>query len=246
MQGRCAFFSTNLIWIPDKRQRYSDKYMKHIFFLVLTTLALLGCNAQEKAGKHTLFCYVRYDESAQTVISEASLQDEGNKTSIELPGGIRYQGREMELKPVYGMTYHYEYPAKFIPDHVFDWRDKKNIKNTATLHMDAITAFSLPAKSISASQAAEVHWEGTPLDKGETMVFMWENTKEGLTVPLEVASTSRMPVIIIPAAKMSSITPGDWTLYLVRKKLSKETVGEMPVNGILEYYTKPINVKVTK
>lgn len=220
--------------------------MKHIFFLILTTLALLGCGGQEKAGKRTLFCYVRFDESAQTVISEASLQDEAHKTSVELPGGIRYQGREMDLKPLYGMTYRAEFPSKFIPDHVFEWLDKRNHRNKANLHMDPVPAFSLSSPNVTSGKATEVQWQGTPLSKGETMVFMWENTSEGLTVPLEVASTSGMPVIVIPAAKMSSIVPGDWTLYLVRKKLSKEVIGEMPVNAILEYYTKPLKVTVTK
>ncbi len=220
--------------------------MKHIFFLFLTTLALFGCAPKEKAQNRTLFCYVRYDEAVKAVKAEASLQDPGAKTSLEIPGGIRYQGMEMELAPVYGMTYRYEYTANFLPEHVFEWRDQQNSKQLSRTSLDPINSFFLPGKTIATAQPTAVQWDGTPLGKGETMVLLWENTEEGQTVPMEVSTTSGRPQIDIPAVKMKDITPGDWTLYLVRKKLSKNKVADLPVNTILEYYTKAIEVKVTK
>jgi hypothetical protein len=220
--------------------------MKHIFFLVLTTLAFIGCNTAEKPQKHTMFCYIRYDEAAKSVKAEASLQDVDKKISIEIPGGIRYQGTEMTLTPVYGMTYHHEYSAAFLAEHVFEWRDKKNVKQLFSMNLDPVPEFDLGGKNISVAKGTALVWEGTPLGKGETMVLMWENTTAGLTVPMEVSTSSGRPVIDIPAAKMKDIAPGDWTLYLVRKKLTKTMVADIPVNGILEYYTKTISVRVTK
>jgi hypothetical protein len=76
------------------------------------------------------------------------------------------------------------------------------------------------------------------------MVFMWENAKEGMTAPMEVTTTSTLSRITVPAAKLKDMVPGEWTLYLVRKRLVKDNVGNLPVNGIMEYYTKPIKVKV--
>ncbi len=241
-----ALFSTNLHFFPDKRQRYSDKYMKHIFFLILTTLALLCCESQQKADKHTLFCYARYDEALKLAKAEANLQDSGSKTSLEIPGGIRYQGMEMKLTPIYGMSYRYEYPAEFLAEQVFDWRDAGNRKQVFRMNTSAVTKFSLKDSAISQTQATALQWEGSPLGKGETMVLMWENAQEGRTLPLEVASTLGTPQIDIPAAKLKDLSPGDWTLYLVRKKLVKDTIAGMPVHGITEFYSKPIDVKVTK
>lgn len=220
--------------------------MKYIFFLVVTTLALLSCKAPEKAQKLSLFCYVRYDAAVKAVKAEATLQDAVTKTALEMPGGMRYQSSEMTLAPIYGLTYRHEYNAEFIPEHVFEWRDAKNNKNAFRMSLDPITVFAFPSPAISQSKPTALHWEGAALGKGETMVLMWENTEKGLTVPMEVSSTSGMAQIDIPAAQLKDIVPGDWTLYLVRKKLSKETVDNLPVNGIMEYYSKAIPVKVTK
>jgi len=219
--------------------------MKYIFFLVLTTLALFSCNTQEKAKKLSLFCYVRYDEAIKEVKAEASLQDAINKTSVEMPGGIEYQGMEMTLAPVYGMTYHIDYTSAFLVSHDFEWKGKKNEKQRFRMTIDPITSFSLDKAAISQKKLTALQWVGKPLEKGETMVLMWENKKNGLTVPMEVTTSSNQSLIDIPAAKLKDIIPGDWTLSLVRKKLVKKNVDDMPVNGIMEYYTKKIPVKVT-
>ena len=105
--------------------------------------------------------------------------------------------------------------------------------------------FSVGSPSISQSQPCKLTWNSTPLGKGETMVLMWENNAKGLTVPMEVSSVSSMAQIDIPAAKLKEIVPGDWTLSLVRKRLMKDTIGGIPVNGISEVYSKAIAVKVT-
>lgn len=220
--------------------------MKYIFFLILTTLALLSCHSQQNAEKRTLFCYARYDETLKFTKAEATMQEDGNKTSLEIPGGIRYQSMEMKLSPIYGMSYRYEYPAELVAEQVFDWRDASNNKQVFRLPINPVKAFSMSENTVSMSNPTKLTWEGSPLGKGETMVLMWENVKEGLTLPLEVSSSIGMPQIEIPVAKLKELSPGDWTLYLVRKKLMKDTIGGMPVNGISEFYSKAIALKVIK
>lgn len=220
--------------------------MKHIFFFILTALAIFGCDNSQKEANRSIFCYVRYDASNKSIKAEATMNDEDQKKPVEWPGGIRYQRMEMQLLPVYGMTYRYEYNAAFLPDHVFEWTEAQNHKSAFHMSIDPIQAFSLPAAAISKSKPTSVKWEGSPLGKGETLVFMWENQKEGKTLPLEVSSTSNVPVIDIPSAKIKELSPGTWTLYLVRKRLIKEKVGSIQANGIMEYYTEPISVRITE
>ena len=219
--------------------------MKHIFFLILTTLALFGCGTNDKSDNTALLCYVRYDEALSTAKAEATLQNIDTKTAEEIPGGIRYQGTEMKLTPIIGMTYNYEYAAKFLTDHVFEWRDAEKNKKTFTLKIDPIKSFSLAGEMVSLSHSNVLSWEGSGLGKGETLVFMWENQEAGLTVPMEVSTTNNQPKIELPATKLKELSPGNWTLYLVRKKLVKDKVDGLAVNGISEFYTKPIKISLT-
>jgi hypothetical protein len=219
--------------------------MKHIFFLVLTTMAVLGCKTPEKPQDLSLFCYVRYDAASKAVKAEATLQEATKKTALEIPGGIRYQSMEMVLAPVYGLKYRYDYNASFLTEHVFEWRDKQNAKQAFKIRFQPIDSFSLTGSTLKNTAATSLQWEGTALGKGETLVLMWENAEKGLTLPMEVTSTSGMPLIDIPAGKLKSLEPGNWTLSLVRKKLVKETINTLPASCILEYYTKAIPIKIT-
>ena len=112
--------------------------------------------------------------------------------------------------------------------------------------IEPIKSFALALNPLVRNQLNTLTWEGAPMGKGETLVMMWENTEAGLTVPFEVATTSGQPLIDIPGEKLKDITAGNWTLYLVRKKLTKSTIDGIQVNGIMEYYTKTINVKVVE
>lgn len=168
------------------------------------------------------------------------------KKPVEIPGGIRYQGEALKLLPAYGMTYQYDEASRFSNEHVFEWKGAKNATQQFKTGIDPIKSFALGANPMTRNQINSLAWEGTPLGKGETLVMMWENTSAGLTVPFEVTTTSGQPLIDIPAEKLKEISAGDWTLYLVRKKLTKSTLDGTQVNGILEYYTKTIPVKVVE
>ena len=89
-----------------------------------------------------------------------------------------------------------------------------------------------------------MRWEGAPLGKGETMVFLWENTKLRKTIPMEIIHTSGETAIEFPAAKIAQLDPGEWTYYLVRKKLTKSDANGVAASGIIEYYTKSDTVQV--
>jgi len=236
--------STNSYVLPDKRQRYSDKYMKHIFFSILTTLAFWHCQAPAPAPKGILNCYVRFDAVSQKVKAEATLYDGTTKRVIEMPGGIRFQSTEMKVLSVRGITYSTEYAAKYAQEQVFGWKNKNGVLGQFKLNLPAVDSFFFEPKVLSIKTSANLHWLGKPLSKNETLVFIWEDTKEGKTVPMEVSTTLNEPLIELPAAKIANLGPGDWSLYLVRKRMEKSEIADYFVESTGEYYTKPIKVKV--
>ncbi len=218
--------------------------MKHIFFSILTTLAFWHCQAPAPAPKSILNCYVRFDAVSRKVKAEATLYDGTTKQVIELPGGIRFQSTEMKVLPVRGITYTAEYPAAYTTEQVFVWKNKNGMPGQFKLNLPSIDSFFFENKVLSVKTSANLHWLGKPLSKNETLVFIWEDAKEGKTVPMEVSTTLNEPLIELPAAKIAQLGPGDWSLYLVRKRLEKSEVADYFVESTGEYYTKPISVKV--
>jgi hypothetical protein len=220
--------------------------MKHIFFSILTALAFFHCKEPAPAPKNTLNCYVRFDAAGRNVKSEVSLYDGTTKKVMEIPGGISFQATPMKLLPLRGVTYVVEYPAAYTPEQVFEWTNKKGEKGFFKLNVPSIDSFYFDLPVLSVKKPANLEWIGAPLGKGETLVFMWENQAKGLTVPMEVSTTYSKPLIEIPAAKIAEVGPGNWTVYLVRKRLGKSETPEYMVDHNAEYYTKPISVKIAE
>jgi hypothetical protein len=63
---------------------------------------------------------------------------------------------------------------------------------------------------------------------------------------MEVSTTLGAPLIELPAAKIAQLGPGDWSLYLVRKRLEKSEGPDFFMESTAEYYTKPIKLKVIR
>lgn len=230
--------------LPDRRQRYSDKHMKHIFFSILTTIAFCTCEAPPKPPKSTLNCYMRFDAAAASIKAEATLRDGATSNFVDIAGGIRFQATAMRLLPMQGLTYALEYPAKFIAEPSFDWSDKSGKPLRYSFKAPAIDSFYFDTPTLSTTKASKLHWAGESLAANETMIFIWENAEGSRTERMEVSSTFGAPVIEMPAAKIAQLPPGKWSLYLVRKRSARSEVGDFKVENVAEYYTRPIQVTI--
>lgn len=218
--------------------------MKYIFFSILTGLAFWQCQTPAPAPKNILNCYVRYDAASRKVKAEASLLDGATKQIIDFRGGIRFQATAMKLFPVRGIKYDTEYAAAYLPEQVFEWKNNKGEIRQYQLMLPSIDSFFFDTKELSIKNSAHLQWIGKPLENNETLVFIWENQVEGKTVPMEVSTTLGEALIEIPAAKIAQVGPGEWTLYLVRKRPGKAELNDFLVESMAEYYTKPIKLTI--
>lgn len=242
-----ALLRFNYQWrsFTDWRQRYLDEYMKHIFFSILITLAFLRCQSPEAPKNYLFECYARFDEQYKKTSAEASLKvGATNAQSVEPPGGIRYQRVAMSLVPHQGVSYQYAFNSDYIKEHSFECKTPDGKEVAFNLQMSPLDSGSFTPKVISRKSTATYSWKGAPLDRGEALVFIWENTAKGLTVPMELYQIGKSRSIEFPAVKMAEIAAGDWTYYVVRKKLQKATVNGVAVSGVAEYYTSPQTIKV--
>jgi hypothetical protein len=212
--------------------------MKHIFFSVLTTLAFSYCANPDNSQTTALQCYVRLDEQAGVVKAEATMRTGLEATPIEVPGGIQFQGKPMELLPIQGIQYRTEYNAVFVPEVKFTWKNADKPMHQLQLNPNPISDFHFESDTLTAKTAATLRWKGPSLEKGETLVLIWEEKTSDQTVSMEIISQGPESKIDFPAVKMSELTPGKWNLYLVRKKLFRKDVDGIPCTAIVELYTK--------
>lgn len=220
--------------------------MKHIFFSILTALAFCHCQPAAPKAKNTLQCYVRYDASGKKIKAEASLLDAVTRVALDVPKGLRFQATEMRALPVRGITYSLEFPAAYVQNPVFERKNEQGVAERYPVHVPSIDSFFFDTKVLSVQTATFMKWVGTPLEKNETLVFIWENTEQGRTIPMEVSTTLGKPLIEIPAAKLAQIGPGNWSLYLVRKRREKTETLDLVVEKNTEYYTKPMEVRLVE
>lgn len=216
-----------------------------IFCCALTLLALM----QVQCGSGTppqptrlLDCYVRILETEGNVLAEATLKESqpgANPKPVEVPGGLRYQGSPMDVRPQQGLTYRTEFAGVYRPDHTFSWDDEQKKRHTFTATMGNVSNYSFGSNTLTLGQPATCRWEGEPLQAGETLVFFWENLTKNQAVPMEIYGGNGQPEINFPAAQLSSkLSPGKWALYLVRKRLVKANAGGTPCQAILEFYSQ--------
>ncbi len=219
--------------------------MKHIFFLVLPAFVFSCGQTTEKPQKQTLECYVRYLVPEGEIHAEATLRtSEPQPRAVEASEGMRYQGKAMKVAAQPSVTYRWDDRGVFTPRHVFSWKDGKGNPQQFEMTLSPITVFGFGTKTLSRQEPATLRWEGDPLAKGETLVFLWENASLNKTIPMEVINTSGKPAIDFPASKVAELDPGLWTYYLVRKKLTKTDAGGVAASGIIEYYSKVDTVVV--
>jgi hypothetical protein len=220
-----------------------SNYMRTIFFTLVFIFSLLSCeNKSQPDIQRQLKCYVRILETEGEVLAEATMQQSDATKPVmqpvEVAGGIRYQGTGMGIKPQYGLTYRSQFKGRYSPEHVFSWDDAKGNRYTFKTNMFDVNKYTFGKKTLSRKQRAVLSWEGQPINTGESLVLLWENQKENLTVPMEIYGAQPTPGIEFPAAKIAELNPGTWTLYLVRKRLIKENINGVPAEAILEFYSQ--------
>ena len=204
-------------------------------------LFLMACqnNNQAPAGpKQSLNLYVRLMAQENNISAQAEMKNpEG--VAVEIPGGIRFQGTNMRLIPMQGMQYQHSFAARFIPEIQFDWGGGKLPAEQVKSSFPQAADFHFSRAIVDRSKPDTLRWEGGPLGKGESLVCLWEHLGSRNTVPMEISSTGPLSEIIFPSSKLKELEPaGNWSLYLVRKRLQKAETEGTQVNIICEYYSQ--------
>jgi hypothetical protein len=218
--------------------------MKHIFFSFVSALAFLACKQPAPDPRRSLDCYLRYDAPNGLLRAEATFRDEASLPIGEVPGGISLRGAALRKPRTPNLPYSDEYATAFNASNLLEWESPKGTKRTFSLEIAPVTGFGFGSTTILRQQPATLSWEGAPLSKGESLVLMWENIAARQALPMELYNASSEAKIEFPAAKLAELQPGTWSLYLVRKRLTKSEIGNTSLSAVTEYYSHPIELQV--
>ena len=222
--------------------------MKHIIFFLSCPLLLAYCSAPSQPEPHsTMRMYARYMQQEDNLRAEAGLESSKNGEAmlpVEIPGGIKFAGKPMQILPITGITYYLEQSGSVGDNQVFSWTDPDGKPREFALPLKPVANFRFQPELIDRTQPLKVIWDGKPIEKGEEMVFIWENLGAGQTVKMEIQGLHNTPEIEFPATKVAELQPGPWAVYLVRRTYLEDKTSGTPVSGIFEYYTATDTVRV--
>ncbi len=214
--------------------------MYRAFCLGLLCALWSACQHTEPAPKTVATFYVRYLKPEGQVLAEATLlrQQGDSLYSIDISEGMRYRGALMRLiSAEKRKIYRHESKSTYFAEHPFQWTDTKGQTRRFSLTMSPLFDVSLGASNLPMSKPATLTWHGPPIAEGETWVIMWEHLEQGTIVPMEIVATPGLDRIDFPAAQLAKLNPGRWAYYVVRKKVSRQELPDMSVQGIVEYYS---------
>lgn len=224
--------------------------MKHIIFWSALFLFLgTHCSGPGPAKSQSAEFYVRYQAPEGQLRAEGTLREgpagAGAQHAVAVSGGMRYQDTRMNPLEVQGTTYLLEQAGGYTPRHVFSWTDEKGHAQTFSMEMPAITAFSFDVKPVLLrTKPAVFTWQGAPLGSGEGLVFVWEKAADRRTVTMEVTGTPGQKQIEFPAVKLAELPAGEWTLYVVRKKIIRSQQADVRMSGVVEFYSQVDTIRV--
>lgn len=228
------------------RQIYSYHPMKNVIVVAFLAFFVSGCSDPEPAPKSVDF-YVRYLADENRTNAEAIwYEGEGlQKKQITILGPMYYQNLEMAVFNANGQRFRENTTGTYQPNHIFSWMGKDGQKESFTMEMPAIENFSFSDSVLVRNKPANFTWKGNALGSGEILVFLWEKIPAGSgTVSWELLVSGGLPKIDLPSAKISELSPGRWSYYLVRKKLTKAQTNKTASSGVIEYYSSTDTILV--
>ncbi|MCB0547403.1 MAG: hypothetical protein KDD19_07415 [Phaeodactylibacter sp.] len=226
-----------------------------IMILLAAGVALLsGCReAPTQEGKlphHFAEFFVRYLQGEKELKAHASFF-EGDSIATAVPkafaGGAAFQGNSMEARNLPGGTirYSYEQRSDYADSFKFGFQDDFGQKREISIAMAPVDSFAVQGGQASRSTGMSLYARGGKLTQGESMVLLF-NDEENKASTIMLTGPSAGELYSIPAAKVEALRPGQYTLYLVKKKRVAEPGDSLSFLADIEFYTSTIEVEVVE
>ena len=194
--------------------------------------------------------YVRYLESERMLKAEATFYKGDNPESAQpltLQKGLSLFGNNMSVRRIQNKIsrYHYENLMDYPKDASFPFKynHADSEAQTYTMSMSPVGKFEIKDCSISKGINLELE---TALNSNESFVVLF-NDANNRSVSLMVPFTENKSINIPLGAYKEILSKGKSELYLVKKQKKEiEKDGNIENKGLIEYYSKSVEVELTE
>ncbi len=225
----------------------------HQIFVSLL-LAFLFCNCQtdsnpEKGPLIFADFFIRYLDDEHELKAQASFL-EGDSINNAVPktfeGGIAFQGSGMEMKKIQDKLIRYSLIREMDYLDTFRFKFNNDLGNPEiySVAMSPIQDFFLQGP-ISKSKGMTIVINGGVLNPGENLVLLFSDEKNQART-INMVGPKADVEYRFTADQLKNLTIGKGQLYLVKKQLKEQNIGNRVVRTEIEYYTKAIDVEVVE
>lgn len=220
---------------------------KNIFFLaaISIVIALSGCKGPDKMAYYTAEYFVRYLEGEQIIKAESRIYAGPDAISVKPVPCEFMHFRDYEMTPnsKLGDIYQYEAAMPFAAKCSFEFQLTKDKKaETYAYELPQVPSFSVN-DSLGLAKGVALTWAGAPLRQGESINLIFEK-KDRSTAEATVTGPTAGNSLVIPLVQVKGISPGLWSVYLVRSSKTELVEEDHSITAEGAYYTKPIQVEL--
>jgi len=234
-----------LTFVANKKNQ-----MRNILLLFLFPF-LSNCKSEPSVKQMPqLFAdyYVRYLQTERQIKAHAAFYEgDSIRTTrpVQFSTDVIFQGNVMEPRQLSASTIRYIYngggdyaPGGF----VFQHPDLSGKTQQRVLKMSPIENFAINGTAVR-SQGITLDIQTAPFQASESLVLFFTNVRTNQAFSLEYKGLIDLPLKILPG-ELQNLQAGKYSLYLVKKQTVTEKSGSTDITAQVEFYSKPIEVKL--
>jgi hypothetical protein len=221
-------------------------------FLCLTGISLSSCQQdtgpEQTAPSTYANLFVRYiAPQGQLKVTAAFREGDSIATAqpVEIPGGVTYQGQQMEARQLPGQQVRYllDTRSAFAKEHQFKFKAANGTTQEVTLQLAPIDSFSIIGGTASLSNGMKLYIKDERIEDGQSIVLLFSDENNKATT-ITLTNPAVQDTFPIAALRLRKLQPGPHRVYLVKKQHQEIDLKGTKAIADIEYYTaeQPFNV----
>ncbi len=216
---------------------------KILFFSAIFNL-ILGCQSSPSLQ---LTSYIRFIAPEKTIKAELSVSNFKNpSTPLKIEDAF-FNGGAMEKheNKIQGILYVAERNSDF-PKDGFSYRFKIGKEEYKAVLNDVAIRNLLVVDSLANKKSGMViRWEGTPLQKDETLTVLISDVDD-TTAEAKIQGSTPNSEVKIPGAMFSGLKSGNGNVFIVKRRTELSNQGSLSISSTIEFYSETVKIRLVE